>query len=274
MKSAVFLLGALAAKCPLQVKKCESHTVSRYLKKRDVLLLAMTCGESCHGNRKYYKFHKSGLRNDKGFRAHDQIVWKIKCPTKYRKVPHAVATSNGLWVRFMQDANSKWQVADNVRVDDFASLNCKKLNKLQPKKLVDIKQEFADSAKRCQGEQLSLKECSSFSAKTFLLPDTQFSKDFLAGKVDTDIAVSSGLYFVIQASVSSLQAHYRRRLNKARVAVFKCGEEQDQTFAWTDIVENEPNKVLVPKWKKSKKSLFLLQKIDWNDRCKPELYMV
>jgi len=230
---------------------------------------------------KYNKFNNTGLYNDLGFRAHDQVAWKIKCPSKYQKVPFAVATSNGLYVRFMQNAASKWQVAENVSVDDFASLNCKKLDNLQFKKLVDIKQEIADSAERCGNKinyegsnkfsefimEKSLRKCSSFSAKLFLLPDSQFGKDMLAGKpLDTLIPVTKNVYMMIQATVSSLKAHQRRQLNKARVAVFKCGEET--IIAWTDIIENEKWQVLVPTKGKSNKSMMLLQKVHWSDRCK------
>jgi len=266
MKSAVFLLGALAAKCPLRVKSCKSHTVSAFLEKRFKFMTAIDVGVSHYD--KYNKFNNTGLYNDLGFRAHDQVAWKIKCPSKYQKVPFAVATSNGLWVRFMQDANSKWQVAENVRVDDFASLNCKKLDNLQFKKLVDIKQEIADSAERCGNKmETSLRECSSFSAKLFLLPDSQFGQDMLAGKpLDTLIPVTKNVYMMIQATVSSLKAHQRRQLNKARVAVFKCGEET--IIAWTDIIENEKWQVLVPTKGKSNKSTILLQKVHWSDRCK------
>merc|ERR1719456_104986 len=260
------------AQCPLRVNKCKSHSVSELIEERGKLHAALTLGVN---DKKYKKFNNTGLYGDFAFRAHDQLAWKIKCPkSRYPKVPFAVATSNGLYVRFMQDENSKWQVAENVSVDDFASLNCKKLDKLQPKKLEDIKQEFADSVKRCSGynwklftgfNNRHLKECSSFSAKLFLMPDSQFIEDMLAGKkLDTLMSVKD-VYQFVQLSVSELNVQQRRQLNKARVAVFKCGEEQN--FAWVDIIENQ---VLMPASGETNKSLISLQKVNWDDRCKTE----
>lgn len=277
MKSAGLFLGALATQCPLQVTKCESHTVSENLSDRINMNVAMSMG---YEEQEWQKFR--GLTGDYLFRSNDQIAWDIQCPEKYNKVPFAVATSNGLYVRFMKERNSKWQVA-KMQISKFNSLDCKHLNKLRPQKLAVLKRKFKGSVKRCSGynwilfkgnNDKFLKKCTVFSAKTFLLPDTQFAEDMADGKIDTLISVSSEVYEGIQFSVSSLNAQQRERLSMARVAVFKCGEHQG--FAWRDLVENEPEQVLVrsevtERWdKETAKSFTMLKKVHWDDRCEQD----
>lgn len=246
------------SQCPLQVPKCKSLTVSEDVETR--------INDLQNG-----RYELEGLKNDLLFRGKDQLAWNFQCPKKY-KVPFAVATSNGLFVRIMKEKNSDWQLA-TLKVNKFESLDCEKLAELlrtaYPAGVFDLNG-FKEAAENCSnddwqteiGKKLALEHCKEFLAEDFLIPDTQFSKAMQRGEF-------SDAYEQMQLSLGSLTVRQRKQLGNARVAVFKCGKWQ--TFAWVGLVKNKPKRVLIITEGDSRKSVIKLRNVHWDRRCKKNL---
>lgn len=243
------LLGAVTNKCPLQVSECKSVTVDHHVAARVKLI----------------ENSVEGVTIDLGFRGGDQLVYDLKC--RQKQVPYAIATSNGLYVRIQKKKyDMVWHVV-NLTVDEFESLNCKKLAQLKTYKVPDQKKvhdKINEQAQACSNDKDN-SDCQEFSARLFLLPDTKFSEAMLNGKY-------RDAYFQIQTSVSALTLKQREQLKTARVAVFKCGRKQ--AIAWVGLL-NKPNRVLVitkmflrSDPPEGAKSLAELKKVNWDNKCK------
>jgi len=215
MKSAVFLLGALAsAKCPLNMRKCKSLTMGESLKTRVVQGIRLLAND---------------VTNDLLLRAGDQVAWGIKCPRGSPK-PFAVATSNGLWVRFMAKRNAPWQVS-TLPVDEFGKLGCQNFTQLKLFDANTVLPSIKDSQKSCG------KGCVAIPAKLLLYPDVTFLQT-LPKKEEKN-------FFELSLSVSSMNKQQRKRLakNKAVVVVFKC--KGQPLIAWGDLNKNKLGQVLI-----------------------------
>jgi len=229
MKSAVFLLGALA-KCPLNAR-CKSLTMGESLLER--------IGQAG-------TLERNGVKYDGLFRAGDQVA-VLQCPRK-SKAPFAVATSNGLFVRFMATSKSPWQVS-TVPVAEFGTLGCQKLTPFDAK---TVRPTIKKSGESCG------KGCTIYPAKFLLYPDATWVESLPKKLAKICVRLSF--------SVSSLNKHQREHLDDAMVAVFTC--KRRQRIAWGS--KKEPNKMLMidPKQQRySWNSLVKLVKVHARNRC-------
>lgn len=225
---------AAAAKCPLASVKCRSTVFAKDFAKIE---------EQEEDLRR-----ELGLPYDTLFRPRDQIVYDLEC----RDSPYAVATSNGLFVRFMADKGSDWQVA-MLPVSEFKQLSCE--TELQELTWEDNEAaiEMHKKHKKWLPAQLALfpKDMSDlvFSFNLFgkekdLFEQSLIGKFCLDDKLGTDGAKAApSVYMAISMSTMWLKPLQRQQLPEGRLRRVEC--PKDTRWVWARLVKNKPRQVLL-----------------------------
>lgn len=226
---------AAAAKCPLASVRCKSTVFAKDHSKIEEQEKDLQ--------------HELSLPIDSMFRPRDQIVYDLEC----RDGPYAVATSNGLFVRFMADQGSDWQVS-TLPVSQFKQLSCET-------ELQEMTWEENEAAIRVHSQ----KHKKWLPARLALFPkamwDIWFSNGFfgkgedlfeqslirkfyLDDKLSTDLTQAArSVYMVISMSTMWLKPLQRQQLTEGRLRRVEC--PKDTRWVWARLVKNKPRQVLL-----------------------------
>lgn len=224
---------AAAAKCPLESVKCKSTVFAKDFSRLEKQVKDL--GDELDFSSK----------SDLEFRPRDQIVYDLEC----RDGPYAVATSNGLYVRFMAHRWSDWQVA-TLPVSDFKKISCdtelkertweqneaaikrrsKKHKRWLPARLALFPKEISDVIFRWSGKDLFTQSL----IRKFCLDD-KLSTD--------DDEAAQKVYMTISLSTIWLEPLQRQQLTVGRLRRVEC--PTGTKWVWARLVKNKPQQVLL-----------------------------